>query len=152
LAFKVVLVPAILWYVSRREGARDEAAMYLGSRTATIAALGLVLLAYGLVSPHAVPRTLITGSYFPTSVALILVGGLIMVVRKKALIQVIGLVVVENGIYVAAMATTYGLPPAVELGIAFDLLVTVVLLGSIAFRIGADTFTLDTSRLRRLRG
>jgi hydrogenase-4 component E len=85
-------------------------------------------------------------------VALILVGGLIMVVRKKALVQVIGLMVLENGVYIAGMATTNGLPPVVELGVAFDLFVTVVLLGSIAFHIGAATETLDTSTLRRLRG
>ncbi|HEV7128646.1 MAG TPA: hypothetical protein VGN32_14545, partial [Ktedonobacterales bacterium] len=102
--------------------------------------------------PRAVAGTLIAGSYFPTSVALVLVGGLIMVVRKKALVQVIGLIVLENGVYVAAMATTNGLPPVVELGIAFDLFVTVVLLGSLAFHIGAATETLDTSTFRRLRG
>jgi hydrogenase-4 component E len=152
LAVKAVLVPLILLRVGRRAGAQDDAAMYLGARTATILALGLVLLAYGLVQSTAVAGTLITGSYFSTSVALILVGGLIMVVRKKALVQVIGLIVLENGIYVAAMATTNGLPPVVELGIAFDLFVTVVLLGSIAFRIGVATETLDTSTLRRLRG
>ena len=152
LAVKAVLVPLILLWVSRRAGARDAAAMYLGPRTATIVALGLVLLAYGLVQPQSVAGTLITGSYFPTSVALVLVGGLIMVLRKKALVQVIGLIVVENGVYVAAMATTNGLPPVVELGVAFDLFVTVVLLGSIAFHIGAATETLDTSVLRRLKG
>jgi hydrogenase-4 component E len=152
LAIKAVLVPLVLLQVSRRSGARDAAAMYLGPRTATIAALGLVLLAYGLVRPSAVAGTLITGSYFPTSIALVLVGGLIMVLRKKAVVQVIGLIVLENGVYVAAMATTNGLPPVVELGVAFDLFVTVLLLGSIAFHIGAVTETLDTSTMRRLRG
>jgi hydrogenase-4 component E len=152
LAVKAVLVPLILLRVLRSAGTRDDAAMYLGPRPATILALGLVLLAYGLVPPMAVAGTLITGSYFPTSVALVLVGGLIMVVRKKALVQVIGLIVLENGVYVAAMATTNGLPPVVELGIAFDLFVTVVLLGSLAFHLGAATETLDTSTLRRLRG
>jgi hydrogenase-4 component E len=152
LAIKGIVLPLVLLQVSRVAGARDASAMYLGRRTATIAALGLVLLAYGLVQPQAVEGTLITGSYFPTSVALVLVGGLIMVLRKKALIQVIGLIVVENGAYVAAMATTNGLPLVVELGVAFDLFVTVTLLGSIAFHIGAATETLDTSTFRRLRG
>jgi hydrogenase-4 component E len=152
LAVKAVLVPLTLLRVLRSAGTRDDAAMYLGPRPAAILALGLVLLAYGLVRPTAVAGTLITGSYFPTSVALVLVGGLIMVVRKKALVQVIGLIVLENGVYVAAMATTNGLPPVVELGIAFDLFVTVVLLGSLAFHLGAATETLDTSTLRRLRG
>lgn len=152
VAVKAVLVPLLLLQVGRRAGPRGEAAMYLGARTATILAIGLVLLAYALVRSTAVAGTLITGTYFPTSVALIFVGGLIMVVRKKALVQVIGLVVLENGVYVAAMATANGLPPVVELGVAFDLFVTVVLLGSIAFHIGAATETLDTSTLRRLRG
>jgi hydrogenase-4 component E len=49
------------------------------------------------------------------------------------------------------MAMTYGLPPVVELGIAFDLFVTVLLLGSLAFHIGAATESLDISTLRRLR-
>jgi hydrogenase-4 component E len=152
IAVKVVMVPLLLLQVASRAGTKDNAAMYLGARPATILAIGLVLLAYGLVRSTAVAGTLITGYYFPTSVALILVGGLIMVVRKKALVQVIGLMVLENGVYIAGMATTNGLPPVVELGVAFDLFVTVVLLGSIAFHIGAATETLDTSTLRRLRG
>jgi hydrogenase-4 component E len=126
--------------------------MYLGPRTATIGALGLIVLAYGLVNTTALQGAPITGSYFSTSVALILVGGLTMVVHKKALVQVIGLIMVENGVYIAAMATTRGLPPVMELGIAFDLLITIVLLGFLAFHIGAVQETLDTSRLRRLRG
>ncbi len=120
LAIKGTVLPLVLLKVSRIAGAKDAAAMYLGPRSATIVALGLVLLAYGLVQPSAVEGTLITGSYFPTSVALVLVGGLTMVLRKKALIQVIGLIVVENsGAYVAAMAASYPtvFPPVVELGV-----------------------------------
>ena len=152
VAIKVVLVPVLLLRVGSRVGSRDTSAMYLGERTATILAIGLILLAYGLVRSTAVAGTLITGSYFPTSVALILVGGLTMIVRKKALLQVIGLIVIENGISTASMATTNGLPPVIELGVAFDLLVTVLLLGILTFRIGTATETLDTSTLKRLRG
>lgn len=152
VAVKVVIVPALLLRVERQAGTRDDAAMYLGPRPATILAIGLILLAYGLVQSTSLAGARIDASYFPTSVALILVGGLTMVVRKKAMVQVIGLIVVENGIAVAAMATTNGLPPVVEMGVAFDLFVTVLLLGIIAFHIGTTTETLDTSTLKRLRG
>jgi hydrogenase-4 component E len=151
LAVKAVLVPAILLWVLSRTATLDAGPMYLGRRNVFVVALALALAAYALVRPIAVAGTLITGAYFPTSVGLILIGGLTMIVRKKALLQVIGLIVVENGVYTASMATTYGLPPVVELGIAFDLLITVLLLGSLAFRIGAAGSTLDTSTLRRLR-
>jgi hydrogenase-4 component E len=152
LAVKAVLVPLVLSQVLKRAGVNDDAAMYLGPRLATICALALIVLAYGLVNTPSLQVTPMTGSYFSTSVALILVGGLTMVVRKKALVQVIGLIVVENGVYVAAMATTRGLPPVMELGIAFDLLITIVLLGFLAFHIGVAAETQDTSTLRRLRG
>jgi hydrogenase-4 component E len=152
LAVKAVIVPLVLRQVLRRAGIDDDAAMYFGPRLATICALGLIVLAYGLVGTASLQGAPVTGSYFSTSVALILVGGLTMVVRKKALVQVIGLIVVENGVYVAAMATTRGLPPVMELGIAFDLLITIVLLGFLAFHIGVAAETLDTSTLRRLRG
>jgi hydrogenase-4 component E len=151
LVVKALLVPLILRRVLRRSGARDAGPMYLGRRPVFILALALVFAAVALVRPVAVAGTLITGSYFPTSVAVLLIGALTMVVRKKALLQVIGLIVVENGVYMAAMATTYGLPPVVEMGIAFDLLITVLLLGSLAFDIGVATASLDTSALRRLR-
>lgn len=151
LLVKAVLVPLALASVMRRSQAGDAGRMYLGRRNVFILALTLVLFAYGLIRPIAVAGTLITGLFFPTSVAMILVGGLTMAVRKKALLQVVGLIVVENGIYTAAMAMTQGLPPVVELGIAFDLLITVLLLGSLAFHIGAATESLDTSALRRLR-
>lgn len=152
ITVKILIVPALLLRAERRAGSQGDSAMYLGARTATILAIGLILMAYVLVHSTNLAGARIDASYFPTSVALILVGGLIMIVRKKAVIQVIGLIVVENGTAVAAMATTNGLPVVIELGVSFDLFVTVLLLGSIAFRIGAATETLDTSTLRRLRG
>jgi hydrogenase-4 component E len=75
-----------------------------------------------------------------------------MVSRKKALMQVIGLVVLENGIFVAAITTTSGMPLVIEIGIFFDLLIGVLLMGVFVFRI-RDTFEhVDVSKLRRLRG
>lgn len=148
---KTLLVPGILLQVVKRTKAWDAGPMYLGRRNVLVLAVGLMLAAYALARPFSVTGTLMTGAYFPTSVAMIVTGALIMVVRKKALLQVIGLIVVENGIYTASMATTYGLPPVVELGIAFDLLITVLLLGSLAFHVGVATKTQDTSSLRRLR-
>jgi hydrogenase-4 component E len=60
--------------------------------------------------------------------------------------------VMENGIFLAALATTFGMPLVIEIGIFFDLLMGILIMGIFAFRI-RDTFEhLDVSRLRRLRG
>ena len=66
--------------------------------------------------------------------------------------QMLGLLVLENGIFLAALTTTFGMPLIIEMGILFDVLIGLLLMGIFAFRI-RDTFEhLDVSRLRRLRG
>ena len=86
------------------------------------------------------------------SVALMLSGMWLMITHRLALMQVLGVLVLENGIFLAALATTFGMPLVIEAGVTFDLLIGVLLMGLLAFRI-RDTFEhLDVSRLRRLRG
>jgi hydrogenase-4 component E len=86
------------------------------------------------------------------SVALILTGAFLMVSRNKALMQMLGLLVLENGIFLAALTTTFGMPLVIEIGIFFDILIGLLLMGIFTFRI-RDTFDhLDVSKLRRLRG
>ncbi|MGA2631136.1 MAG: hypothetical protein ABSG54_13100 [Terriglobia bacterium] len=66
--------------------------------------------------------------------------------------QIVGLLVLENGIFLAALATTFGMPLVIEIGVFFDLLMGILIMGVFAFRI-RDTFEhLDVTRLRRLRG
>ena len=85
-------------------------------------------------------------------VALILTGAFLMVSRNKALMQMLGLLVLENGIFLAALTTTFGMPLVIEIGIFFDVLIGLLLMGIFTFRI-RDTFDhLDVSKLRRLRG
>ena len=75
-----------------------------------------------------------------------------MITRRKALTQVVGLVMSENGIYLAAVAVTRGLPLAVELGVGLDILVGVLVMGLVAGQIERTFTSIDTSRLRALRG
>jgi hydrogenase-4 component E len=86
------------------------------------------------------------------AIALILCGAFLMVSRSKAIMQIMGLLVLENGIFLAALTTTFGMPLIIEIGVAFDLVMGVFLMGIFMFRI-RDTFEdLDISKLRRLRG
>jgi hydrogenase-4 component E len=82
---------------------------------------------------------------------MVLLGMLLMIVRKKALSQVIGFMAIENGLFFAAVASTYGMPMVVELGIAFDVLVAAILFGVFFFQMRASIDSLDVDRLNRLR-
>ena len=73
--------------------------------------------------------------------------------RRKAISQVLALLTVENGVMLAAVAlTTYGMPLVVELGIFFDVMVAVMVLGILVYRIRESFSSMDTSKLTQLRG
>jgi len=74
-----------------------------------------------------------------------------MISRKKAITQIMGLLTMENGLFLAAISVTYGMPLIVELGIFFDILMAVLIMGLFAFRINRTFASVDTTILRRLR-
>jgi hydrogenase-4 component E len=65
---------------------------------------------------------------------------------------VLALLSLENGLFLAAISLTYGMPLIVELGIFFDLLVAVMVLGILIYRIQETFDSMDVSKLSRLRG
>jgi hydrogenase-4 component E len=151
LTVKVIAIPyALLWIVKVIKIAREVQSSTTAAQSVFITA-GLILLAFFAVQPYA--RSLrVDMSMLAAAIALVLTGAFVMVSRKKALMQVVGLLVLENGIFLAALITTFGMPLIVEIGIAFELLMGVLLMGIFVFRI-RDTFDhLDVSKLRRLRG
>jgi hydrogenase-4 component E len=94
----------------------------------------------------------VIASCLPVSVSTLLVGLFIMVSRRQALLQVVGLVLVENAIFLAAVSLTYGMPLVIEMGGLLDLLVGVAMLGLFVGRIEETHGDTDTTRLRSLRG
>jgi hydrogenase-4 component E len=86
------------------------------------------------------------------AISLFLIGFFNMINRRKALTQVLALLSLENGLFLAAISLTYGMPLIVELGVFFDVLVAAMVLGILIYRIRETFESMDVSRLRRLRG
>jgi hydrogenase-4 component E len=76
---------------------------------------------------------------------------LMMITRSKAVPQVIGFLSMENGLFFAATSATYGMPMVVELGIALDVLVGMVILGVFLFQIREQFDSLDMHHLEQLK-
>ena len=75
-----------------------------------------------------------------------------MINRRKAISQVLALLTIENGVMLAAVAlTTYGMPLVVEIGILFDVVVAVMVLGILVFRIRETFSSMDVSKLNELK-
>lgn len=151
---KAVIVPVILFHVLRRMAIRREVEVVLPVKIAFPLAAALIPVAYFAVEPVAAQSL---GAFdapdaLPAALGLMLLGLFTMVTRKKALTQVIGLVTMENGLYLAAVAATRGLPFAVEFGVAMDVLTGVAIMGLVIHEINRLLGTTDIDRLQTLRG
>jgi len=118
-----------------------------------LVASGLVILAYysqqyvlqlheGVVFSHCLS----------ISIAVILIGFFLMITRKKAVTQMVGLMTMENGVFLCAMVLTSGMPMIIELGVSFDVLMGILIMGIFVFRIRETFASIDTSKLNSLRG
>jgi hydrogenase-4 component E len=86
------------------------------------------------------------------SVSVIWIGLLFMISRKKAIGQIIGFLVIENGLYSTAVFSTQGMPFIVDLGIFIDILTFVMIMGIMTFRINEQFDSIDTDQLNNLKG
>lgn len=89
--------------------------------------------------------------FVPASIATVTTGFLIITTRKKAISQVIGYLVMENGIFIFGMLLADAMPLMVEAGALLDLLVGIFVMGIVINQINREFSTLDTSRLHVLR-
>ena len=82
----------------------------------------------------------------------LMIGLFLMVTRKKAITQILALLTVENAIFLVALGITAGMPLVVELGISFDVILAVLVLGVLVRRIVDRFESMDVSRLSKLKG
>jgi hydrogenase-4 component E len=86
------------------------------------------------------------------SLSVTLIGLFLMMSRMKAVSQIIGLLVMENGLFLIAMASAGGMPFFVEIAVFFDIFVCVVILGMFVYRINKLFTHINVSKLQELKG
>lgn len=87
----------------------------------------------------------------PTSLATVLAGFLVLVTRRKAITQVVGYLILENGIYIMGLMLLEAMPLMIEVGVLLDLVVGIFVMGIIISHISREFSSQDTSRLTALR-
>jgi hydrogenase-4 component E len=148
---KALLIPWMLHRLSVRLNIHRDVETVAFPSLILLAGAGLVLFSYYVAIPIVQLSALVTRNTIAISIAVVLLGMLLMITRKKAISQVIGFMSIENGLFFAAVVSTYGMPMVVELGIAFDVLVAAILFGVFFFQMRASIDSLDVDRLNRLR-
>jgi hydrogenase-4 component E len=150
-ALKAALIPWMLHRLAVRLAIHHEIETIRYPSLVLLAAAALVVVSYYVSIPIVERSTLATRNTIAISQAVVLLGMLLMIVRRKAIAQVVGFMSIENGLFFAALAATYGMPMVVELGVAFDVLVAAVLFGVFFFQMRESIDSLDVDRLNRLR-
>lgn len=151
LALKALLIPWMMHRLVRRLELERHTESLQSPALVTMAAVGLVIFSYWLVLPMIQAEQAFTRNIIAISLAVVLIGFLMMVFRTQAVAQVLGFMSMENGLFLAAVSATGGMPLVVELGVAFDVLVAMVLFGVFFLQIRESIDSLDVDRLNRLR-
>ncbi len=152
LVVKGILIPYILYYTIKKIGIVREVERNTGRYTSLLAALVLSALGYYIAAQLNLPSKELGKTYLPVSVIMIFLGTFIMIDHKKAIMQGVGLITIENGIFLIAESIAYGMPMVVEFGIFFDLLVSVIVIGLLMFRIYSTYDSLSTENMQKLKG
>ena len=150
VVLKVFLIPWLLYRLAHQLNIHYDAEPLRHPSLLLLAGAGLVIFSYYVALPIVQRSGLATRNTIAVSIAVVLIGMLLMIARKKAVAQVIGFMSIENGLFFSAVVSTYGMPLIVELGVAFDVLVAAILFGVFFFHMRESFDTLDVDRLTRL--
>lgn len=151
LGLKVLLLPWILHRLVRQLQVKGEIEPLVNIPTTLLIGIGLVMIAFNVALPISQLSATITRGTLGIALAVVMLAFLMMITRRKAITQVVGFLAMENGLFLAATSATYGMPMVVELGIALDVLVGVIILGVFFFQIRDQFDSLDIHHMERLK-
>ena len=147
LLVRAVALPALLTFTRRRT---PEPYLVIPATTVLVRlvlAATVVLIAAASIPPLGLGDRPAEHA----AVALLSLGIAIVIMRRPALLQVLGILVAENGIYLLAISVPGGLPFVIELGVLFDLVLVVTVAAAFTHKIHGEVGSGDTDLLRALR-
>jgi len=151
VALKVLALPYILHRLIRRLNVKWDIETLINIPTLMLVGIALVIFSFNLAIPISEFSSSLARGTLGIALACVLLSFLMMITRSKAVPQVIGFLAMENGLFFAATSATYGMPMVVELGIALDVLVGMVILGVFLFQIREQFDSLDIRHLESLK-
>jgi hydrogenase-4 component E len=151
LVLKVLALPWILHRLVRKLSIKSEVEPLINIPTTMLIGIVLVIVAFNVALPIAQLAHTITRGTLGIALAVVMLAFLMMITRRKAITQVVGFLAMENGLFLAATSATYGMPMVVELGIALDVLVGMIILGVFFFQIRDQFDSLDIHHMERLK-
>lgn len=151
IMLKGMLMPYFLFWAIRHVSIRREVNPLIGFGTSLFLSGFLMAGSFILSSRLTFPADLVSDMLIPTSFSIIMMGFLLLISRVKAITQVVGYLVMENGIFLFALLLLEKTPLLVEMGILLDIFVGALVMGIVVNHISDQFEHTDTSRLTILR-
>ena len=151
VGIKGLLFPFMLNRALRETRARREIEPFVGPVLSLLIGVGVLTLAFGFGSRLPLPWAAPSALLVPGGLFTMWTGLFLIMARRKALTQVLGYIVMENGIFVLGMVVVEAMPLLVELGVLLDIFVAVFVMGIIVFHIQREFDHIDVSQLDALR-
>lgn len=147
---KAIVIPFVLLRVIGHKAEARETDPLVNIPFSLLTAGVLTLVAYAtttrIVALNPSPET----RALPIGIAIVLIGFFTMVVRRKAIAQVVGFLILENGIALVAFLATSGVPLIVELGVSLDVLLAALVLQVLVARMRSKFGGMDLDQLQEL--
>lgn len=148
---KGVIIPYLISDAVRKAHIRREVEPYIGYVPTLLLGAAFTTIAFAFAEKLPLAPEHQDLLFVPASIATLLTGFLLLTTRREAISQVIGYLVMENGIFVFSLLLTEAMPVMVEAGALLDLLVGVFVMGIVINHISREFSSIDTSRLRALK-
>ncbi len=149
---KVVVIPYLLYRIIKRINVGEDLGLFINGQLSLLGALGFTYLSWVFIEHLIAPYN--EGQVITLTVAffVVLTGLFLMIFRMTALAQIVGLLVMENGLFLLAAMVSGGMPFFVEIAIFLDVFVSVIIMGFFVYRINKLFTHIDVHKLSNLKG
>jgi hydrogenase-4 component E len=147
---KALVLPAFLRWAIREASVRREVEPLVGYTASLLLGVGALALAFTVAEVLPL-RVVETRLLVPVALVTVMIGLLVLVTRSKALTQVVGYLMLENGIYLFGLTQARRVPFLVEVGVLLDVFVGVFIMGIVVFHINRTFDSISAAQLTELR-
>jgi hydrogenase-4 component E len=148
---KGFVFPALLNRALRETNASREIEPFVSPILSLLIGVGVLAISFGFGSRLPLPWTSPSELLVPAGLFSVWTGLFLIMARRKAITQVLGYIVMENGIFTLGMVLVEAMPLLVELGVLLDIFVAVFVMGIIVFNINREFDHIDSDQLSALR-
>jgi hydrogenase-4 component E len=151
IGLKVILIPSVLLRILRSGEIHREVEPFIGFTASVFLGALIVVGSFAVAARLPLPTVPISDLVLPTAISTVFIGLLTLVSRVTAITQVVGYLVLENGIFTFGLMLLKQTPLLVELGILLDLFVGVFIMGIVVYHIRREFDHMDTHLLDALK-